>query len=178
MTALHQCLQHALKDKQKQISISNQHFQVPRWSAFNLVQVPFQCMFGMPSESVMKIKVQKMCMQKVQVSNKKKFTPTGIRIPYFMLESQLFYQLCHMCFVVSSGMLLCFFVFKPLQNANWTGGDKLEVSRQRTGWCNGVVDYHFTTEKHWIRPVWLTGNAYLIVWKVSMTRTYANKNEE
>ena len=37
-----------------------------------------------------------------------------------MLESQVLYQLGHMCFVVqnSNGMLLCF--FNPLQSVNWT----------------------------------------------------------
>ena len=38
-------------------------------------------------------------------------------------------------------------------------------------WCS-------LNEKQQSKPVRLTGNAYLIVWKVGMTRTYVNENEE
>ena len=34
-------------------------------------------------------------------------------------------------------------------------------------WCS-------LTEKQWSRPIRLTGNAYLVVWKVGVTRTYMN----
>jgi len=58
----------------------------------------------------------------------------GIRTPYVMLESQLLYQLCYMCFADSNGMLLCFFVFNSLQSTNWTPREllviNLEVGRQ------------------------------------------------
>ena len=35
-----------------------------------------------------------------------------------------------------------------------------------------------TTEKQRIRPHGHPGNAYLVVWKVGVTRTYVNENEE
>ena len=38
--------------------------------------------------------------------------------------------------------------------------------------------WHSTTETHQSWPVRLTGNAYLIVWKVGVTSTFINKNEE
>jgi len=38
--------------------------------------------------------------------------------------------------------------------------------------------WHFTTEKHQSGPVGLLVNAYLVVWKVGVTHTYANRNEE
>ena len=35
---LHKCLQHAVMNERKQLSISNQHIRVPRWHAFNFAQ--------------------------------------------------------------------------------------------------------------------------------------------
>jgi len=52
--SLHQCLQRAVMNERKQLSISNQHIRVPRWRAFNFAQVPFWCVLGMPSNSVIK----------------------------------------------------------------------------------------------------------------------------
>jgi len=37
--------------------------------------------------------------------------------------------------------------------------------------------WFYTTEKHQSGTVRLTGNAYLVIWKVGMTHTYVNKNE-
>ena len=39
------------KGQTKQLSISNQHVRVSRWSAFNFTQVSFQCVLGMPSNT-------------------------------------------------------------------------------------------------------------------------------
>ena len=60
--SLHQCLQHAVMNKWKQLSFSNHHSQVPRWHAFNFAQVLFWCMLGMPSNSIIKAELKKTCM--------------------------------------------------------------------------------------------------------------------
>ena len=69
---LHQCQQRAVKDEQKQISISNQHIRVARWRVFNFAQVPFQCMLGIRSNSVLNSK--KTCLQNVLIFKKNLFT--------------------------------------------------------------------------------------------------------
>ena len=107
---LHQCLQHSVKDKQKQMPISNQHFRVPRWRAFNFAQVPFRRMLGI-------LKFKNM-YAKVQFSGKKIVHQLGFELPTLILKSLLFYQLHNMYFLVCNGMLLCS-VFNPLQSANW-----------------------------------------------------------
>ena len=68
---LHQRLQHAVKDKQKQISISNQHIRVPRWCAFKFAQVLFQCVLGMRNNSVVKANSKKHVCKKYWYSKKK-----------------------------------------------------------------------------------------------------------
>ena len=52
--SLHQCFQCAIMNEPKQLSISNQHIQVPGWRAFNFAKVMFWCVIGMPSNSVVK----------------------------------------------------------------------------------------------------------------------------
>jgi len=50
---LHQCLQHAVMNEPRQLSISNQHIRVPRRHVFNFAQVPFRCMLVMPMLSML-----------------------------------------------------------------------------------------------------------------------------
>ena len=69
---LHQCLQRAVMNEQKQLSISNQQIRVPRRRAFNFAVVPFRCVLVMPSNSVIKAEFKKKtCMQKVLICEKK-----------------------------------------------------------------------------------------------------------
>ena len=51
---LRQCLQRAVMNKLKQLSINNQRIRVPRLRAFNFAQVPLRCMLRMQSNSVVK----------------------------------------------------------------------------------------------------------------------------
>ena len=52
--SLHQCLQRPVKNKCKQIRLTNHHSRVPRWRAFNFTPVPIWCVLGMQSNSGMK----------------------------------------------------------------------------------------------------------------------------
>ena len=49
--------------------------------------------------------------------------------------------------------------------------------KAQSGFPSGLF-WHFTIEKHRSGPVWLLGNAYLVVWNVGMTHAYANEKEE
>ena len=107
--SLHQCLQCAVKNKQKQILIHSEHSGVLRWCAFNFVQVPSQSALVMPSKQWCKVNIWKACVQKAQVSKKKiKFT-TWIRTHDLMLASHALYQFSYFSVVAC---LLHFFVFR------------------------------------------------------------------
>ena len=143
---LQQCQQCAVKDEQKQISVSNQHIRVARWRVFNFAQVPFRCVLGMGSNSELNSK--KMCLQNVLIF-KKICSPSGFKpATSWMQVSQLHYRLSHMA-VVFNGMLL---EFSPLLHLQvvlecklitaLTHGEKLKGGgwwffdvRQLMWWC-------------------------------------------
>ena len=70
------CLQHAVINEPKQLSISNQHFRVPRLRAFNFAQFPLRYVLRMQSNSIVKTEFWKTCLQKYWYS-KKICSPTG-----------------------------------------------------------------------------------------------------
>jgi len=65
VVSLHQCLQRAVMNKQKQLSISNQHIRVPRWCAFNFAQVPSRSVLILPSNNDAKLTFKKTCLQNI-----------------------------------------------------------------------------------------------------------------
>ena len=121
----HQYLQRAIKNKQKQILISNQHIWVPRWRAFNFASVPFRCMLGMPSNSGIKTELEKKnkqkktCKQKVWFLREKK---NNLSTTYHDLlnASQLLYPLGYLCCGFCGMLFRVFstwnFIFNPLQS--------------------------------------------------------------
>ena len=124
-------LQSTVKNKLKQISISNHHNLVPRWRAFNFTQVPLWCVLGMPSNSAIKARLLKHVCKKYCFSRKKVFT-SWIQTRDLLNTSQLLYPLSYVA-VVFDGMLLNFSLLLWLQPATecklittLTRGDKLE----------------------------------------------------
>ena len=75
--SLHQCLQHVVKSKQKQIWISNQHIQVPRCNVFNFAQVWLRCVLGIPSNSSIKAEFKKCVCKKYDFEKKRSYSPPG-----------------------------------------------------------------------------------------------------
>jgi len=136
---LHQCLQCAVMNKPKQLSISNQHIWVPGWHLFNFAQVLVWCMLGMPSNSAIKAGLYKNVYAK-SIDFRKKSV--------HQLDSSLRPQVncsthwaTYMA-VVFDGILLEFFPLHRLQPTAecklataLTCGDKLEGGRW---WVYGV----------------------------------------
>ena len=126
-----QCSQHNVKNKQKQILISNQHIWVPRWCAFNFVQILSWCMFGMPSNSGSKLN-NNTCRQKLWFLKKNLLTAWNWTHDLLNASTHLATSS-----VVYSGMLLEFSPLLHLQStAEWkliislTCGDILKVEGQ------------------------------------------------
>jgi len=113
--SLHQCLQRAVMNEQKQLSISNQRIRVSRWRAFNFAQVPFRCVLGMWSNSVIKTEFKKNVYAKsIDFRKKKNLFTSWIRTHNLLDASQLLYSLNHMA-MVFDGMLLEFSSLLRLQ---------------------------------------------------------------
>ena len=103
---LHKCLQHAVMNERKQLSISNQHIRVPRKHAFNFAQVPFRCVLVMPSNSVINAELKKKNVYaKVLIFETKNLFTSWIRTRDLLNASRLLYPLSHMA-VVFDGMFL------------------------------------------------------------------------
>ena len=83
----------ALYKSQLQILLYNHNIQALRWRAFNFAAlVSSRNVLGIANNSDFKLS-KKTCFKKFV--RKKSFGPTGIRILYVMLESQLLYQLTY-----------------------------------------------------------------------------------
>ena len=119
---LHQCLQHAVMNERKQLSISNHH------SPFNFVQVPFQCVLGMPRNSVIKAEVYAKNID----FREKICSPAGFEpaTSWMQISCSTHWAMWLWFSMECCSSFLHFFVFNPLQITTFTHSDKLEVG----GW--------------------------------------------
>ena len=68
---LHQCLQRAVMNEPKQLSISNQHIRVPRRRAFNFAVVPFRCVLVCQATVLSKLNFKNVYAKSIDFRKKK-----------------------------------------------------------------------------------------------------------
>jgi len=115
---LHQCLQRAVMNEPKQLSISNPHIRVPRRRAFNFIQVPFRCVLVMPSNSVINAEVKKKRVRKSIGFQKKICSPLGFEpaTSWMQVSCSTLWAIWLWFSMECCSSFLHFFVFNPLQN--------------------------------------------------------------
>jgi len=112
---LHQCLQHAVMNEPKQLSVSNQHFRVPDYVRLILRKSCFDACLECEVTVLSKLNSKKRVCKSID-SKKTLLFNTWIRTRNLLNASQLHYRLSHMA-VVFDGMLLKFSPLLHLQAA-------------------------------------------------------------